>query len=476
MLHFGGIEVAMKTDNRGYKLYWDEERETLDPRARESIILERIQKQLAYVYEELPFYRRLYDEKGFHPSQVRFLQDFTEKVPIITKKDLVADQAEYPPFGSYVGPFSEYEIVRVHGSSGTSGVPTLYRVSRGDWNRAADVHAMAQWSMGIRPDDILQVSFPFSLFFGGWGINQGAERLGCTVFPLGVLPTERQLDLMFRLQATVFTATPSYALHVASVAEGLGYNLPQGPVKRLMIGGEPGGCVPGTKAAIQRLWGATSHDAGSTSEMYPFQTNVEEESSQGMHCIIDEVYTEVVDKDDPNAAVDYGVRGAIVYTHLWRRSQPMIRFWPGDETVMHPGPTPLGRTYPMLPQGILGRLDDMLVIRGANLYPSTVETALRTMEDLGPEFEMVVEKRGALDELTVRVEARKPVWDEWSKLSDASRKEKHAALTRQTADRLLRVCGIRVEAEVIAPGSLPETVFKAKRVTDRRGAPEEGVS
>ena len=458
----------MKTDERGYKLYWDEERETLDPSIRETLILDRMQRQLHYVYDELPFYRRLYDAKGFHPSQVRYLQDFTEKVPIITKKDLVADQEAHPPFGSYAGNFTEDEIQRIHGSSGTSGVPTLYRVSREDWDRAADVHAMAQWSMGIRPSDILQVSFPFSLFFGGWGINQGAERLGCTVFPLGVLPTERQLDLMFRLKSTVFTATPSYALHMASVAEGMGIDLANGPVQRLMIGGEPGGCVPGTKAAIQRLWGATTHDAGSTSEMYPFQTNVEEASSQGMHLIIDEVYTEVVSKDDPNEAVPYGTRGAIVYTHLWRRSQPMIRFWPGDETVMHPGPTPLGRTYPMLPQGILGRLDDMLVIRGANLYPSTVETALRSIDDLGPEFEMIVEKRGALDELTVRVEPRQGVWDGLSALTPESRIEKLAALKGHTESQLKRVCGIRVGVEVIAPGTLEETVFKAKRVQDRR--------
>ncbi|MEO0605350.1 MAG: phenylacetate--CoA ligase family protein, partial [Myxococcota bacterium] len=171
----------MKKDGRGYQLYWDEERETLPPDERRPRILERIQHQLHYVYESLPFYRRRYDARGFHPSQVRHLEDFTEKVPIITKKDLVADQAEHPPFGSYAGSFGEGDIMRIHGSSGTSGTPTLYRVSRKDWDRAADVHAMAQWSMGIRPDDILQVSFPFSLFFGGWGINQGAERLGCTV-------------------------------------------------------------------------------------------------------------------------------------------------------------------------------------------------------------------------------------------------------------------------------------------------------
>jgi phenylacetate-CoA ligase len=459
----------MKTDDRGWKLYWDEERETLDPAERRRIILERVQRQLQYVYAEIPFYRRHYDAHDFHPDQVRHLEDFTEKVPIITKKALIADQAEHPPFGSYAGPFHEKDIARIHGSSGTSGRPTLYRVSREDWDRAAEVHAMAQWSMGIRPDDILQVSFPFSLFFGGWGINQGAQRLGCTVFPLGVMPSERQLELMQTIGSTVFTATPSYALHLAAVAEKMGIDLAAGPVKRLMIGGEPGGCVLGTKKAIQSLWGATTHDAGSTSEMYPFQTNVEEASSQGMHCIIDEVYTEVVDKDDANAAVPYGTRGAVVYTHLWRRSQPMIRFWPGDETEMHPGPTPLGRTYPMLPKGIIGRLDDMLVVRGANLYPSTVETALRAIEDLGPEFELLLEKRGALDEITARVELRTEVQRGWEGLSPPRRAEVEQDLLQRTGAMLKRVCGIRVGVELLPPGTLPETVFKARRVRDLRG-------
>lgn len=463
----------MKTDERGYRLYWDEERETRAPAERDRLILARIQEQLAYVYETLPFYRTLYDAAGFHPSQVKRLEDFTEKVPIVTKKMLVADQAAHPPFGSYAGPFDEADIARIHGSSGTSGKPTLYRVSREDWERAADVHAMAQWAMGIRPDDVLQVSFPFSLFFGGWGINQGAERLGATVFPLGVLPTERQLDLMFQLGSTVFTATPSYALHIAAVAEKLGYDLAGGPVRRLMLGGEPGSSVPGTKRAIQQLWGASTHDAGSTSEMYPFQTNVEEESSEGMHLIQDEVYAEVVDRDEPRAAVGFRERGAIVYTHLWRRSQPMIRFWPGDETIMEPGPTPLGRTYPRLPRGILGRLDDMLIIRGANLYPSTVETALRSIEELGPEFEIVVDKRGALDEIRVRAEPRHAVWEGWEALSDAARRERSDALVGRTKDQLKRVCGFRVEVELIAPGTLPETVFKAKRVRDLRAAPDE---
>lgn len=160
---------STSTDERGYPRYWDEERETLDPEKRAELILQRIRHQLGYVYRRLPFYRRLYDAHGLKPDDVCSLADFTERVPIVTKKMLVEDQTEYPPFGSYAGDLAEDEIIRIHGSSGTSGVPTFYRVSKGDWERAADVHAMCQWAAGIRPGDIVQVSFPFSLFFGGWG-------------------------------------------------------------------------------------------------------------------------------------------------------------------------------------------------------------------------------------------------------------------------------------------------------------------
>lgn len=426
--------------------YWDEERETLDPVKRDAVILERIQYQLRYVYAELPFYRHHYDTHGFHPDHVRTLEDFTIKVPVVTKRQLVADQAAHPPFGSYARPG---RTARIHGSSGTSGVPTMYAVSANDWERAGEVHAMAQWCAGVRPDDIVQVGFPFGLFFGGWGVVQGAERIGATLFPLGVTESRRHLELLGRLGSTVFSATPSYCIHLLSVAEALGVDLRASTVKHLLVGGEPGGSLPGTAAVIREGWGATVSDAGSTSEMYPFQTSVGCEEGTGTHLYTDEVFTEVVSSADLNVPIPVGERGAVVYTHLWRDSQPMIRFAPGDESYLDTDPCPCGRTYPRLPEGVLGRLDDMLVIRGANIYPSAVETALRSVQGLGPEFRMRVTRKGALDELTV--EAEGPV-----------------ALRGPTEDALKRVLGIRVPAVLLEPGTLPETTFKARRVVDDR--------
>jgi phenylacetate-CoA ligase len=458
-------------DQRGYKRYWDEERETMDPKQRDTLVLERLQEQLRYVYYHLPFYGRLYDQHHVKLEDIKSLEDFTEKIPIVDKRMLVDDQKEFPPYGSYAGDFKEDEIIRIHGSSGTSGVPTFYRVSRKDWERAAEAHAMAQWCAGIRPNDIVQVGFSYSLFFGGWGVNQGSERLGATVFPLGAIDSQRQIELMFRIGSTVFSATPSYCMHLISVAERLNLDLRNGPVQRLLVGGEAGGSVPGTKQALEQGWGASSHDCASSSEMYPFQTNVECEASPGMHVFTDEVYAEVVDKDNPQLRVPDGTAGAAVYTHLWRESQPMIRFWPGDETIMTHESCPCGRTYPRLPQGIIGRLDDCLIIRGVNVYPSTIETVLRTHLELGPEFMIVLDKQGVMDEISLQAEYSVHLERALAGLSEESVQAQLARLANSVSDELKRVTGLRIPTEIVKPGTLPATVFKAKRVLDRRVTP-----
>ncbi len=446
-------------DSRGFPRFWDEARETMAPSRREEIVLDRVQEQLQRVYAELPFYRRHYDAHGFHPDDVKTLGDFTTKVPVINKKMLVADQQEHPPFGSYTQTTAMSEISRIHGSSGTSGVPTLYAVSTTDWDRAADVHAMAQWCAGVRPDDLVQVGFPFGLFFGGWGVVQGVERLGAALFPLGVAESDKHLQFIERLRPTVFSATPSYCMHLISVAAERGLDLKGSSVRLLLVGGEPGGSLPGTKEILEAGWGARLVDAGSTSEMYPFQANVGCEAGTGTHVISDEIFPEIVEKDDLNVRVPDGQRGALVYTHLWRESQPMIRFAPGDESYLTHEPCACGRTYPRLPEGVLGRLDDMLVVRGANIFPSAIETGLRSVAGFGPEFTINVFKKGALDEIVVRAE-----YDPTIAVDQSARE-----LVRAAGEATLkRLTGIRVPIELIEPGSIPSTVFKARRVVDER--------
>jgi phenylacetate-CoA ligase len=355
--------------------YWNRARETRPREEREAEVLELLQRQLHRVYAELPFYRKHYDANGFHPDDVRSLDDFTRKVPIITKSMLRDDQQAVPPFGSYLG-VPDAEIARVHGSSGTTGRPTLYAISHRDWSYTADVMAQGFYTAGVRRSDKVQLATLFSLFMGGWGALIGCERIGATVFPIGAGETERQLELMYRVGSTALVSTPTYALHMLEVARSLGYDTKASPLRLALLIGEPGAAIPGTRQVLEDGFGMAVRDLATTSEMTPWATNAECQEGNGVHVIQDEVWTEIVDKDDANVPVDDGTSGGVVYTHLRRESQPMIRFHSGDESHMTYEPCPCGRTYPRLPSGVYGRLDDMLIIRGVNVYPSQVQRSL----------------------------------------------------------------------------------------------------
>lgn len=438
-----------------HDIYWDRERETRDPSERRERSLTRLQDQLRRCYENIPFYRRHWEANDFHPEAVKSWEDFTQGAPVITKKMLVADQAEHPPFGSYLG-VPEEDVFRIHGSSGTTGTPTMYGVDRNDWDRAGEAFAATQWAMGVRPEMVVQFAFPFSLFFGGWGTLYGAERVGASCFPLGLADTNRHIELMWKLGSQVIEATPTYLLHMAEVAKNIGYDPSDSPIRHAIVGGEPGGSIPATRERILEAWQLdTVCDSGSTSEMFPFCTNTECTEMRGPHLWQDEVWTEIVDPEDHTRALEDGERGAIVYTHLWRTSQPMIRFAPGDAGVMTSEPCPCGRTYPRLEGGVLGRLDDMLVIRGANVYPSAIEAAVRGVEGLGNEFRIIVEREGEMDEISVQVEVENTDVDrDW--------------IAQEASRRIRENVHIRVPVELVEPGSFERSTLKAKRVIDRR--------
>lgn len=435
---------------RGYRHYWDEARETMPAAERRVLILARIQHQLAYAYHRIPFYRTLYDRHGFKPEDVRHLEDFTAKVPVVTKGMLRASQEAHPPFGDYLG-IDEADIMRIQGTSGTTGQPTLFAISRADWAHISEAQAMQCWAAGMRPHDTVQVAFPLSLFVGGWGLLGAAERIGAKVLPVGGGESERQLLLMKRLGASVICATPSFALHLHEVARSLGDDPAASSLRLGFFGGEPGAGIPAVKRRIEEGWGLLAIDFGNVAEVHPC-TNMECAHRTGMHAYIDIDYTEVVRPEAPNEAVSMGRRGAVVYTQLWRESQPMIRYFPGDETEMTDAPCACGRTYPRLPRGIIGRLDDLLIIRGAKVYPSAVEAVLRDVPGAGTEFRILVDRPGALDEASVQLEA-----------------EGMPASVRERAEaRLKASLGIRVPVELVTPGTFERTAFKARRVIDRR--------
>ena len=442
--------------------YWFPLRETMPASAREGAILQRLQEVCRLAYEQAPFYRRKWDGAGFHPSQLKSLEDFEARVPVVSKKDLRESQSAHPPFGDYLC-VPESEIFHLHGTSGTTGRPTAFAIGRGDWRAIANAHARVMWGMGLRPGDLICVAAIFSLYMGSWGALAGAERLGAKAFPFGAgAPgmSARCVQWLNLMKPVAFYGTPSYAIHLAEVAREEKLNPHDFGLRCLFFSGEPGASVPGVKDRIEDLYGAKVYDCGSMAEMSPWMNVAgSRESNQGMLCWQDIIYTEVCDPATMRR-VPYGQRGTPVYTHLERTSQPMIRLLSGDLTLWVNEPNPCGRTYPRLPQGIFGRIDDMFTIRGENIYPSEIDAALNQLAAYGGEHRIVITREAAMDELLLRVEP-----DEHTHRGGAAA---IAAFRAEVAQKLQTVLGIRTKVEIVAPQSLPRTDFKARRVIDDR--------
>jgi phenylacetate-CoA ligase len=442
--------------------YWFPVRETMPAAERERAILARLQEVCRYAYEHAPFYRRKWDEAGFHPSQLKSLEDFEQKVPVVKKTDLRASQALLPPFGDYVC-VPDSEIFHVHGTSGTTGRPTAFAIGRNDWRTIANAHARIMWAMGMRPGDMICIAAIFSLYLGSWGALAGAERLRAKAFPFGAGAagmSARLAQWLHTMKPAAFYGTPSYAIHLAEVAREEKLNPRDFRLRCLFFSGEPGASVPGVKDRIEDLYGARVYDCGSMAEMSPFM-NVAgtEQSNQGMLCWQDVVYTEVCDPATMTR-VPYGSRGTPVYTHLERTSQPMIRLLSGDLTLWVDEPNPCGRTYPRLPQGVFGRIDDMFTIRGENIYPSEIDAALNQLDGYGGEHRIVITREAAMDELLLRVEPTEGIHRSGGDTLEAFR--------RAAAQKLQTMLGIRARVEIAAPGSIQRTDFKARRVIDDR--------
>ncbi len=434
--------------------YWDAALETISEDERASVILGKIGRLMAWAYERAPFYRTRWQAAGLEPGDVKSLEDFA-RVPTIAKADLRADQAAHPPFGSYLC-IEPAEIVRIHGTSGTSGRPTAFAWSRDDYDRIAESHARIMWSFGLRPSDTVFVGSIFSLYVGSWGALAGIERLGAAAFPFGAgVPgmTLQAVSWMAQMKPTAFYGTPSYALRIAETARAEGIDPRDFGLRIMFFSGEPGAGIPATKRLIETTFGARCIDSGSMGEVTPWMNLCECEHRTGMHLWQDIVYTELLDPATMRP-LPYGATGTPVYTQLVRRGQPMIRLVSGDRAEWTNDPCPCGRTYPRFGRGIIGRIDDMLVVRGENIYPSAIEDVLREFAELGTEFEIVVSRPKALDVLTICAELAGPCNEN--------------ELRYRLGAQLKRQLGIRAEIAFAPSGALARTDLKSRRVRDER--------
>lgn len=438
--------------------YWFPVRETMPAVAREHHILERLKEVTRYAYEHAPFYRNKWRECGFHPDHLKSLEDFEDKVPVITKQDLRQAQARAPSFGDYLC-VAEDQIHHIHGTSGTTGNPTVFAIGRDDWDAIANAHARIMWGMGLRPGDTIFIAAVFSLYMGSWGALIGSERLGAKSFPFGAGASgmsARAVQWLKQIKPTALYGTPSYALHLAEVAREAGIDPREFGVRLLFLSGEPGASIPALRDRLGDAYGAAVIDSGSMAEMSPWMTNAGTAGTEGMVLWQDVVYAEVCDPDKFRR-VPYGQKGTLVYTHLERTSQPMIRLVSGDLALWRDGPTPCGRTYPYLPQGVFGRIDDAFTIRGENVYPSEIDAVLNRLSGYGGEHRIIISREATMDELLIRLEADAATTD-----------EALVEYGRTAAGELQRLLGIRTVVEVVPQNTFPRTDFKARRVTDNR--------
>jgi phenylacetate-CoA ligase len=428
---------------------------------REKAIVERVRAVCAYAYEHAPFYKRKWDEAGFHPTHLKSLEDFESKVPVVQKEDLREAQAREPPFGDYLC-VPESEVFHIHGTSGTTGRPTAFAIGRNDWRAVANAHARIMWGMGMRPGDTICVAAIFSLYLGSWGALAGAERLRAKAFPFGAGASgmsARCAQWLDSIKPEGFYGTPTYALHLAQVARDEGLDPCNFGIKYMFFSGEPGASIPAVRGKIEELYGAKVFDCGSMAEMTPWMNIAGSRETNGMLCWQDLVYTEVCDPKTFRR-VPYGERGTPVYTHLERTSQPMIRLVSGDLSLWTNDANPCGRTYPRLPQGIFGRIDDMFTIRGENVYPSEIDAALNEIPSYGGEHRIIISRQSAMDELLLQIEVN---------AAACAKGDDEIARFRADVERKMQtMLGLRTLIEVVKPNSIPRTDFKARRVIDDR--------
>lgn len=446
--------------------YWNRRLETMDPAERAQIILEKLRHQVRYAYTRSGFYQEFYRDVSVDPANLRSFEEFAQ-LPILTKEEVRVEQERHPPYGRFLC-VPEEEVFRIHGTSGTTGRPTVFGISRDDWGRIAEAHARILWGAGLRPQDCVMVAAVFSLYIGSWGALVGAERLGARCFPFGAgAPgqTERAVEWISMVKPTALYGTPSYALYLAEVARQMGFDPRQDFNFRFMFfSGEPGASMPATRKEIEDTYGCYIVDQGTMAEMTPWMSNSGcRHLERGMHLWLDIVYTEMVEPAR-KAGVPLGGEGVPVYTHLERTSQPMIRYWSGDIARWDMVDCRCGRTYPTLTQGIYGRVDDMIIVRGQNVFPSRIEDILRGMPEFGGEFRLLLEREhGQMDHLTVQAEVRSEIYS--AAEHDPTSLER---LRERITAELRRALGVSLMVELKPAGEFERTQFKARRVIDRR--------
>jgi phenylacetate-CoA ligase len=424
--------------------------EPIERASRDEIValqLQRLRSTLERAYNKVAHYRRKFDEKGVHPSDLKTLADLA-KFPFTVKNDL----RDNYPFGMFAVP--REQVVRIHASSGTTGKPTVVGYTRSDVKMWADVMARSIRAAGGRPGDIVHVAYGYGLFTGGLGAHYGAEKLGCTVIPMSGGMTERQVQLIMDFRPDVIMVTPSYMLAIAEEMERQGIDPHKTSIRIGMFGAEP--WTPAMREAIESKTEMDAIDIYGLSEIIgPGVAQECVETKDGLTVWEDHFYPEVVNPDTGEVLPE-GEKGELVFTSLTKEALPMIRYRTRDLTrLLPPTARPMRRI-----EKITGRSDDMLIIRGVNVFPTQVEELILKQSELTPHYTLEITRPASLDELTVHVEMGPA-------LAYASQDNRHAS-ARKLEHNIKNMIGVTATVRLAIPGGVERSIGKAKRIIDRR--------
>ncbi len=441
-------------------MYWNQEAETMPRERLAALQTERLRATLQEVYNRVPFFKESFDRASVTPDDLHTLDDL-QKFPYTRKIDL----RENYPFGLFARPLNE--VVRIHGSSGTRGKPTVVGYTRKDIDTWAEVCARSLVAAGARPGDVVHNAYGYGLFTGGLGVHYGAEKMGCTVVPMSGGNTPRQVMLLEDFGARILACTPSYALNIADHLAASGIESGTLKLEYGVFGAEP--WTEEMRAEIERRLGITALDIYGLSEIIGPGVSMEcAEGKNGLHVWEDHFLVEIA---NPNTGerVPEGDEGELTFTSLTKEAFPLVRYRTGDVCSFTTGPCPCGRTHGRMSR-VKGRTDDMLVIRGVNVFPSEIERVLLAHEELSPYYQIVVDRTASMPRLDVQAEVGDAFFERvgGSLMSADTLMQEAEALKRRVEESLLTALSLHAGVELMPPGSVPRSEGKAVRVVEKK--------
>ncbi len=428
---------------------WDPQHECLDRPALEAIQLERLRNMVGHLRRNVPYYRQRLDEAGVHEDSIQSLAD-VRRIPFTTKQDL----RDHYPYGLLATPLSE--VARLHASTGTTGNPTVVAYTRRDLETWADLVARFLYAAGVRSHDIAHIAFGYGLFTGGFGLHYGMERVGTAVIPISGGNTDRQVKILRDLRPTVLISTPSYSLHIAEVAQAAGLAPGDLALRIGCFGGEP--WSEGMRREIETRLGISATDNYGLSEIIGPGVAGECAEKHGMHFSEDHFLIEHLDPETGEPAAP-GALGELVITPLTREAFSVLRYRTRDLCRLIDEPCPCGRTTRRMTK-VVGRADDMLIVRGVNLFPTQVEQVLLDLGGVEPHYQLIVTREGVLDNLEIKVEISPELFSD--EMKEMRQREKDLEC------RLRSALGVSFKLSLVEPRTLERGAGKAKRVVDQR--------